>query len=127
MKKQFLSNDEKWVQAQIIDNSILTVFPKYLVSDQGRVMSTKGTPKILKAHIHRSSCSPSVALCVGCHARHIPVSRLILSSFCADQYTEDAIASHINNDLTDDRLCNLQWKQRSCKSISAGVQPASLL
>lgn len=123
--------NEKWTNAQFIrTDGTIEIFPNYLVSDCGRIMSTKGTPKILKIVPRGSSNEPGVTLCIGCHAVCRRISRIMLSSFYPEQYTKGATASHINRINTDNRLCNLQWSIRPChpcKSIGAGVPPASLL
>lgn len=84
----------------------------YYVSHLGRVCSTKcKTPRILRygkdrTGIHRVCLSMDGK--VSGHLVHI----LVANAFCGNQ-PDGAWVDHVNNDLSDNRASNLQWKVKT--------------
>ena len=84
--------------------------PGYYVSNMGRVQSRKRKEWIfLSVHVNRLGFA-EVQVFQNCKATFIPVAREVLAAF--EGYPADpwlCVAKHINGDLLDCRLENLEW------------------
>ena len=84
--------------------------PGYWVSNMGRVQSRKRKDWVfLSIHVNRLGFS-EVQVFQNCKATFIPIAREVLAAF--EGYPADpwlCVARHINGDLQDCRLENLEW------------------
>lgn len=91
-------NNEIW---KVIPN-----FPKYKISNYGRVKSFYKKGKILKSNIDTKGYL-SIRLTQEKQRKTVRIHRLVAMCFC-DNYAEDKEVHHINFDTTDNRSENLQ-------------------
>ena len=112
--------EERWVPAKYIFESGITLeFPKYEVSDIGRVRSLNyhrtGKAKVLKQHAFEcidGTIYYQIQLRLNNKRHLLSVHRLVLSSFKDKEYFPNAVVDHINARTTnscDNRLSNLHW------------------
>lgn len=101
-------------------------FPKYEVSNLGRVRSPRG---ILKPHvIYRGKGYHMVALYRGSVKREIYVHHLVLEAFVGDR-PNGMVGAHLNSKSTDNRLENLVWatrRENASHRVANGTLEASL-
>ena len=81
-------------------------FEKYLVSDQGRVA------KIMRPGSTEKQRYPMVSLPIDGGRQNRYVHEMVLSAFVGPR-PEGAVARHLNDIPTDNRLENLRWGSRS--------------
>ena len=126
------SSTERWVQAQFINKAegTVEVYHGYIVSDQGRVGSLvdnhrnkRHVMKILKPRTYSECGHLMVCLYLNKIQRMKQVHRLVLSSFCPEQYFEGAEVDHLDRDPTNNFLSNLHWTDSNGNCANRGMNP----
>ena len=89
-------------------------YPKYFVSNMGRIASLKNLkPRILATFINNKGYE-RVALSKNGQSHHYLVSRLVAEAFCPNSDPEGArTVDHIDGDKENNEAANLRWMSQA--------------
>ncbi|MBQ3414505.1 MAG: hypothetical protein IJH39_03990 [Clostridia bacterium] len=112
---------EIWIPAKYVkfDGTVIDFTGLYEVSNLGNVKSLERTKSnrhkqipvnecVLRQYINKSGYY-TVYLRKNCYPYSIIVSRLVLSTFKEREWFKDAECNHINENILDNRIENLEW------------------
>ena len=87
-------------------------YPNYYISDEGKVYSTKWGKTVELKPWNSGKGYLMVALCKNGKSYKKHIHRLVLETFNPIPDMQNYDCNHINEDKTDNRLCNLNWMTR---------------
>jgi len=92
---------EKWIEIKKLDNL-------YSVSNLGRVKNNK-TGRILKPRLHKKTGYMRITITYKKNMYYFELHRLVLSCFNEIEDIKNMEVNHINWNVADNRLENLEW------------------